>query len=38
MKFQQEDTFKNYNYLEEVLNYIRALAPNDLKGEILEDT
>ena len=34
---QQELTFKDYNYLEEVLNYFRALPPNDVKGEILED-
>ena len=38
MKFQQEDTFKHYSYLEEVLNYIRALVPNDIKGEILKDS
>ena len=37
MKFQQEDTFKRYNYMEEMLNYICALVPNDIKGEILED-
>ena len=36
-KIQQEDTFKHYNYPEEVLNYFRALVPNDVKGEILED-
>ena len=36
-KTQQKDTFKRYNYLEEVLNYISALVPNDVKGEILED-
>ena len=36
-KTQQEDTFKHYNYLEEVLNYISALVPNEVKGEILED-
>ena len=36
MKFQ-EDTFKHYNYREEMLNYIRALVPNDINGEILED-
>ena len=36
-KIQQEVTFKHYNYLEEVLNYIRALVPNNVKGEILED-
>ena len=35
-KIQQEVTFKYYNYLEEVLNYIHALVPNDVKGEILE--
>ena len=34
---QQEDAFKHYNYPEEVLNYIHALVPNDVKGEILED-
>ena len=37
MKIQQEVTFKHYNYLEEMLNYIRPLARNDVKGEILED-
>ena len=36
-KIQQEDTFKHYNYSEEVLNYIRVLVPNDAKVEILED-
>ena len=36
-KIQQEDTFKHYNYLEEVLNYIHAQVPKDVKGEILED-
>ena len=36
-KIQQGVTFKYYNYLEEVLNYIRALVPNNVKGEILED-
>ena len=36
-KIQQEDTFKHYNYPEEVLNYIRVLVPNDAKVEILED-
>ena len=30
-------TFKHYNHLEEVLNYILSLVPNDMKGEILED-
>ena len=35
MKFQQEDTFKHYNYWEEVLNFIRTLVQNDIKGEIL---
>ena len=34
-KIQQEVTFKHYNYPEEVLNYIRALVLNDMKGEIL---
>ena len=38
MKFQQEDCLKHYNYLEEVLNYICALVPNDIQGEILEDS
>ena len=36
-KIQQGVTFKHYNYQEEVLNYIRALVPNDVTGEILED-
>ena len=38
MKFQQEDPFKHYKYPEEMLNYTRALVPNDIKGEILEDS
>ena len=37
MKFQQKNTFKHYSYPEEMLNYIRALVPNEVKGEILED-
>ena len=27
----------HYNYSEEMLNYIHALVPNDIKGEILHD-
>ena len=38
IKFQREDSLKHYNYLEEVLNYIRALVPNDTTGEILVDS
>ena len=38
MKFQQEDTFKHCNYQELMQNYIRAQVPNDIKGEILEDS
>ena len=37
MKFQQKDFLKHCNYPEEMLNYIRALVPNDIKGETLED-
>ena len=37
MKIQQKVTFKHYNYPEEVLNYIHALVPSDVKREILED-
>ena len=37
MKLQQEDTFKHYNYWEEMLYYIHALVPNDIMGEILEN-
>ena len=37
MKIRQEDTFKHCDYLEELLNYIRSLIPNDVKGHILED-
>ena len=37
MKIQQEVIFKHCNYLEEVLNYIHVLVPNDMKSEILED-
>ena len=36
-KIQPEVTFKHYNYLEEVLNYILALVLNYLKGEFLKD-
>ena len=36
-KIQQENTFKHYNYLEEVLNYISSLVSKDVKDEILED-
>ena len=36
-QIQAEDTFQHYNYLEEVLNYICSLLPNDVKGEILEE-
>ena len=35
-KTQQEDPFKHYNYQEKVLNYIRALVPNNVKGDTLE--
>ena len=38
MKIQREDTFRHYSYPEEILNYIRALVPNKIKGEILEDS
>ena len=34
MKFQQGDTFKHCNYPKQMLNYIRALVPNNIKGEI----
>ena len=37
-KFHKEDTFKHCNYPEEMLNYILAQAPNDIMGEILEDS
>ena len=37
MKIRQEDTFKHCDYLEELLNYIHSLIPNDVKGHILED-
>ena len=37
LKIQEEVTFKHYNYLEEVLNYIRALLPKNVKGKISED-
>ena len=35
LKVQQERTFKHCNYLEEVLNYIHAPVPNEVKGETL---
>ena len=38
MKFQQKDTFKQYNYLEEMLNHIREVVSNDINGEIFEDS
>ena len=38
MKIQREDTFRHYSYPEEILNYIRALVPKKIKGEILEDS
>ena len=34
---QQKDTCKRKNYLQEVLNYICALVPNNVKGENLKD-
>ena len=37
MKFQQENNFKYYSYPEEMLNYIRVLVHNIIKGEIIED-
>ena len=37
MEFQQDYTFKHYDYREEVLNYICALVPNNIKGEISEN-
>ena len=38
IKFQQEDTFKNCNYLEEMLNYIRVRVPSeDLYQVLLKD-
>ena len=36
-KTKKTKYFQHCNYLEEMLNYIRALAPNDVKGKILED-
>ena len=33
MKFHPEDSLKYYNYLEEVLNYIRALGTKRHKGQ-----
>ena len=38
MKLQQKDTFKHYDYPEEVLNYIRVLVLKAIKGEISEDS
>ena len=35
MKFQQEDTFKNCNYLKEMLKYIRARVPNEDSYQVL---
>ena len=37
-KFQQEGTFKHYSYPEEMLDYMDAVVPNNIKGEILEDS
>ena len=36
-KIQQGVTYKHYSYQEEVLNYIRALVPSDVQGEVLEE-
>ena len=36
-RFRQDITFKHYNYPKEVLNYIHALLPNNVKGEVLEN-
>ena len=36
-KTQEDVTFKHYNYLVEVLNYIRALVPKHIKYDILVD-
>ena len=36
-KIQQGVTYKHYSYQEEVLNYIRALVPSYVQGEVLED-
>ena len=33
----KENSARSYNYLKEVLDYIRELVPNGVKGEILED-
>ena len=38
MKFQQEDSFKHNNCLEEILHYICKLVPNNIMGDILEDS
>ena len=38
MKFHQEDIFKHCNYPKKMLNYIRALVPNDIKGKTLQDS
>ena len=37
-QFQQKDTFKHYSYPKEILHYICALVPNNMKYEILEDS
>ena len=37
IKFQQGDDFNHYNYPEEMLNYIRTLVQNDIKGKIVEN-
>ena len=37
MKIQQKECLKHYCYPEEVLNYILAMVPNDIKDDILED-
>ena len=34
IKFQRDDSLKRYNFLEEVLNYIRALVKNNIEDEI----
>ena len=36
-KIPQGVTFKHYNYQKKLLSYIRALVPNYVKDEILEE-
>ena len=37
MQFHKKTTLPNYEYPKVVLQYIRALEPDDVKGDIIDD-